>query len=102
MHNDTEQMRVLADNLWKYLEPKLKDRLSSSVSYFRAVVRRDPGDPAVGERMMTVTRPFDNTPLLLPCSNGIANAAAGSQVTVFVLGDLSNSVVVSDGMMRTL
>lgn len=102
MNNETEQMRILANNLWKYMEPKLKDRLSSSVSYFRAVVRRDPGDPEVGERMMAVTRPFDNTPLTLPCSNGIANAAAGSQVTVFVLGDLSNAFVISDGMMRSL
>ena len=102
MRDDNEQMRVLADNLWKYMEPKLNDKLSRTVSFFRAQVRRDAGDPAEGSNTMTVLRPLDNTPLTLPCSAGIANAAAGSQVTVFVLGDLSNAVVVSDGMMRKL
>lgn len=102
MTSENEQMRILADNLWKYMEPKIKDRLSSSVSYFRAVVRRGPGDPSVGANTMTVIRPSDATPLTLPCSNGIASAASGSQVTVFVLGDLSNAFVISDGMMRTL
>lgn len=102
MSNDTEQMRILADNLWAYMEPKLNDRLSRTVSFFRAKVRRDAGDPTVGSNTMTVIRPFDNTPLTLPCSNGIANAASGSQVAVFVLGDLSNAFVISDGMMRTL
>lgn len=102
MTNETEQMRILADNLWKYMEKNLTDKLSHYVSFFRAQVRRDAGDPGVGSNTMTVIRPFDNTPLTLPCSNGISNAGAGSQVTVFVLGDLSNAFVISDGMMRTL
>lgn len=102
MRDDNEQMRILADNLWKYMENGLSNRLSNYVSFFRAQVRRDAGDPVVGANTMTVIRPMDNTPLTLPCSNGIANAAAGSQVTVFVLGDLSNAFVISDGMMRTL
>lgn len=102
MYNDNEYMRIFADNLMDYIEKRLNDRLSRYVSHFRAAVRRDPGDPAVGSNTMTVIRPFDNTPLTLPCSNGIANAAAGSQVTVYVHGDLSNAFVISDGMMRTL
>lgn len=52
-------------------------------------------------RTMVVQRPFD-TPVTLPYTDGASSLAVGSQCVVFVLGDSSNAVVVSDGRLSTL
>lgn len=95
--NDSEQMKVLADQLFLYMKPKIQQMLNSSVFFFRAQVVSNPGN-----NTLVVQRPMESNTLTLPCSNSIASAAAGDQVVVFVLGSLSNAVVVSDGKMSTL
>ena len=50
---------------------------------------------------MTVQKPFDEA-VTLPYTNGAASLTAGDQCIVFVLGDSSNAVVVSDGKLRSL
>ncbi len=95
--NETEQMKVLADQLFKYMEPKIKKMMANSVSFFRAQVVSNPGN-----NTLVVQRPMEPSTLTLPCSASVANAVAGDQVTVLVLGSPSNAVVVSDGKMSTL
>lgn len=93
--SDTDNMKVFADQLWNYLEPKVKSLLSSSVGYFRAQVVSNPGDGT-----LILNRPLESNNLTIPCTNAMAGAAAGQQVTVLVLGSLSNAVVVADGRMN--
>lgn len=93
--NDMEDMRVFADQLWEYMLPKLEDKLSSQVSYFRAQVVRNPGGG-----FLEIQRPLEEGTLTLPCVNVIADARPGSQVIAFALGSLSNAVVVADGRMN--
>lgn len=95
--SDQEQMKVLADQMFIYMQPKVAKMMTNNVSFFRAQVVSNPGS-----NKLVVQRPFESTTMTLPCSNGIASATAGTQVTVFVFGNLSNAVVVSDGVMSTL
>jgi hypothetical protein len=90
-----EEMRVFADQLWKYFEPKLKDAMALQVGYFRAEVVSNPGDGA-----LIVKRPFESENLTLPCTNAMAGASAGDQVIAFTLGSMSNAVVVADSRMN--
>ena len=93
--NDMEDMRVFADQLWKYMVPKLKSMFASNVSYFRAQVVSNPGDGT-----LVVSRPLENGTLTLPCTTAMSGATTGQQVTVLVMGNLSNAVVVADGKMN--
>lgn len=93
--NDMENMRVFADQLWKYMVPKLKSMFASNVSYFRAQVVSNPGN-----NTLEVQRPVENGTLTLPCTTAMSGAAVGQQVTVLVMGSLSNAVVVADGKMN--
>ena len=95
--NDTEQMQVFADQLFEYMRPKIKRMMHSNVSFFRAQVVSNPGN-----NTLEVQRAFDTTTMTLPCATGISGASAGDQVTVLVMGSLSNAVVISDGTMSTL
>ena len=95
--NDQESMRLLADQLFLYMRPKIQKMMSSNVSFFRAEVVSNPGN-----NTLVIQRPLESNTLTLPCSDSISSAAAGDQVTVLVLGSLSNAVVVSDGKMSTL
>lgn len=52
-----------------------------------------------GNGTMTVQKPFDNA-VTLPYANGAAGLTAGDQCVVFSLGDATNSIVVSDGMLN--
>ena len=94
---DMDQFKVMADQLWLYLEPKVKALMSSNVKFFRAQVVSNPGDGT-----LEVRKPFETGTITLPCTTAISSAAVGSQVIVFVLGNLSNAVVVSDGKMTEL
>ncbi len=93
--NDMESMRTFADQLWKYMVPKINAKLSSNVSYFRAEVVSNPGN-----NKLEVQRPVENGTLTLPCTNAMSSAQEGQQVTVLVMGNLSNAVVVADGKMN--
>lgn len=97
--SEDEAMKTFADQLFHYLRPKIQamPELRGAVRYFRAQVTANGGNGT-----LTVRRPLDTSPLTLPCTNAIAGADVGDQVTVFVLGDLSNAVVVSDGKLSTL
>ena len=95
MSNDMENMRVFADQLWKYMVPKLNAMFSSNVSYFRAVVVTN-----LGNNMLEVQRPVETGTLTLPCTNAMSGAQTGQQVVALVMGNLSNAVVVADGKMN--
>jgi hypothetical protein len=93
--NDMENLRTFADQLWKYMVPKLNAMFSSNVSYFRAVVVSNPGDGT-----LVIQRPLETGTLTLPCTTAMSGATTGQQVTVLVMGNLSNAVVVADGKMN--
>ena len=95
MSNDMENLRTFADQLWKYMVPKINAKLSSNVSYFRAQVVSN-----LGNTKLEVQRPLENGTLTLPCTTAMSGAQAGQQVTVLVMGNLSNAVVVADGKMN--
>lgn len=95
--NDTEYMKSFADELLRYFEPKLRIAQSENVRYFRAQVVNNPG----GNRL-EVRRPFDDETILARCTDAMGSARAGDQVTVLVFGNLTNAVVISDGVVSTL
>ena len=95
--SDNDQMKLFVDNLWRYFEPKIEEKMRSSIRYYRAEVTANPG----GNRL-TVQRPFD-TPVTIPCVDCMSDAKAGDQVLVMVFGGSangSNSVVVGDGALH--
>ncbi len=67
------------------------------VQSYRAEVVSVDGDAGT----MNIQKPFDNE-VTLPYGNGAAALEAGSQCLVFVLGDGSNGIVVSDGTGKAL
>lgn len=93
--NDMENMRVFADQLWKYMVPKLKSMFASNVSYFRAQVVSNPGN-----NTLEVQRPVENGTLTLPCTTAMSGAEEGQQVTVLVMGSMSNAIIVGDGKLN--
>ena len=96
--NENEQMRVLAQQLWKnYMEPQVEKKLALTVRYFRAQVVSNPGN-----NTLEVQRAGDANAMTLPCTNVMSDAAAGDQCVVFVFGNLSNAVVVTDGTFSSL
>jgi hypothetical protein len=95
MSNDMDNMRVFADQLWKYMVPKLRKLFSSNVSYFRAQVVSNPGDGT-----LVIQRPVETGTLTLPCVDSVAHAQPGQQVVALVMGSLSNAIVVGDGTLN--
>lgn len=96
MPNENE-MKMLADSLWTYFQPKVEKLVTSNVWYFRAQVTK-----AASGGKITVRRPFDKE-IALPYVSSMASATVGSQVTVFVLGlSLTNAVIIGDGTLSNL
>ena len=93
--NDMENLRTFADQLWKYMVPKLDSKFASNVSYFRAEVVSNPGD-----NTLEVQRPMENGTLTLPCVRAMSGAQAGQQVVALVMGSMSNAIVVGDGNLN--
>jgi hypothetical protein len=93
--NDMENMRVFADQLWKYMVPKLDSKFASNVSYFRAEVVSNPGN-----NKLEVQRPVENGTLTLPCVRAMSGAQAGQQVVALVMGSMSNAIIVGDGKLN--
>lgn len=94
--NDMESMRTFADQLWKYMVPKLDSKFASNVSYFRAQVKTN-----LGNNMLEVERPLEGGTLVLPCTNAMSGAVADQQVVALVMGSMSNAIVVGDGKLNT-
>lgn len=93
--NDMENLRTFADQLWKYMVPKINAKLSSNVSYFRAEVVSNPGN-----NKLEVQRPVENGTLTLPCVRAMSGAQAGQQVVALVMGNMSNAIIVGDGKLN--
>lgn len=93
---NNDDMKIFADSLWKYLEPKIRELTGSCIKFYRAEVEQ-----AASNGKIVVKRPFDSVSLSLPYVSSMANAAVGSQVVVFVFGsnnnDANNSVIVGNG-----
>ena len=95
--NQTEQMKALADQIGKYvMKEYVGPALNKTVRFFRAEV-----SAAASDGLITVQRPFDDTPLPLPYTASAASLQVGDQCLVLVLGDLSNAVVFGDGQLST-
>lgn len=90
-----ENLRTFANQLWKYMVPKLNAMFASNVSYFRAQVVSNPGN-----NMLEVQRPLENGTLTLPCTDMMAHAKPGQQVVALVMGSLSNAIVVGGGKLN--
>ena len=93
--SDMESMRTFADQLWKYMVPKLDSKFASNVSYFRAQVVSNPGN-----NKLEVQRPVENGTLTLPCVRAMSGAQAGQQVVALVMGSMSNAIIVGDGKLN--
>lgn len=96
---DEQNMKALADNLWLYFEPKIKDMMKNSVSYYRAKVVRNHTST---DGKIDVQKPFDDTIISLPCVSTAQNLSAGSECVVAVFGDYSNSVILGNGKVSGL
>ena len=93
--NDMENLRTFADQLWKYIVPKIDSKFASNVSYFRAQVVSN-----LGNNKLEVQRPLENGTLTLPCVRAMSGAQAGQQVVALVMGSMSNAIVVGDGNLN--
>ena len=95
--DENQEMKRFADKLWEYFKPKIEELTRSNVWYFRAQVTK----PALDGKI-TVQRPFDGE-IALPYVSSMANAAVGSQVTVFVFGSsMTNAVICGNGSLSIL
>lgn len=95
--DENQEMKRFADRLWEYFKPKIEELTRSNVWYFRAQVTK----PALDGKI-TVQRPFDGE-IALPYVSSMANAAVGSQVTVFVFGSsMTNAVICGNGSLSIL
>ena len=90
-----ENLRTFADQLWKYIVPKIDSKFASNVSYFRAQVVSN-----LGNNKLEVQRPLENGTLTLPCVRAMSGAQAGQQVVALVMGSLSNAIIVGDGKLN--
>ena len=92
------EMKELTDNIGRYVMEKfLKPRMQSSVSYFIGKVTTAPNSGSVG-----VTRPFDATQYILPYVPSASGLSVGDNCVVFVLGSMSNAIVMGDGRLSNL
>lgn len=97
MDNQTE-MRKFADGLGKYIFQKyVKPKLDKCVTFFVAEVT---AAPSAG--VISVQKPFDSTVYDLPYTADAAGLTVGDQCTVFVLGSMTNAVVVGDGKYNAI
>ena len=92
------EMKELADNLGRYITEKfVKPRMQSAVSFFIAKVTVAPSGGIV-----TVQKPFDSSTYSLPYVTSAAGLNVGDNCIVFVLGSMSNAIVMGDGRLTNL
>lgn len=95
--DENQDMKRFADQLWDYFKPRIEELTRSGIWYFRAQVTKEAENGKI-----TVQRPFDGE-IALPYVSSMANAAVGSQVTVFVLGSsMTNAVICGNGSLSIL
>ena len=95
--DENQDMKRFADQLWDYFKPRIEELTRSGIWYFRAQVTKEAENGKI-----TVQRPFDGE-IALPYISSMANAAVGSQVTVFVLGSsMTNAVICGNGSLSIL
>lgn len=98
MPDYSSEMKTLADNLWKYFEPKIKEATRACLRMEKATVVSAPENGKVGVRF-----PFDETSLMLPYASSLANLTVGDVVWIGVpYSDLSNGVVMFDATFQNL
>lgn len=86
------EMKTLADALWKYFFEKYLDPyLSDSVCYFMARVTTAPSGGVI-----EIQRPFDN-PITLPYAWSAETLQVGDTCLVLMLGEMTNSIVIGKG-----
>ena len=96
--DNQREMREFADNIGKYIvEKHVKPLHTSYVSFFKAEVKTAPSGGVI-----SVQKPFDNTIFEFPYTADAAGLTVGDQCTVFVLGSMTNAVVVGDGKYNAM
>lgn len=97
MRNSTEAMLEMANNMWDgFFRDKVKELLSSYVSYFRAKVTA-----AYDNGFITVQEPFDD-PHVLHCAASAAGLSVGDECLVLVFGSHVNAIVIGNGTLGPL
>ena len=92
------EMKEFADKLGNYISEKfLKPKLDKCVTFFVAEVTNAPNNGVI-----SVQKPFDSTVYKLPYTADAAGLLAGDQCTVFVLGSMTNAIVVGDGRYNAI
>ena len=86
MANDNALMAELANNIWKnYIRSKVENLDKDTMKFYRAeVVTND------GNNKLTIQRPYDEA-YQVSCTDGMADATAGTQVLVFKFGNGTNN-----------
>ena len=92
-----DDLTSIAEYVWRYISPKIEERLAHNVQWYRAKVTK-----AAKDDRISIQRPFDETEQSIPYLASMASANAGDEVTVFVFGGTSggnnnNSVIVNNG-----
>lgn len=92
-----DDLTSVAEYVWRYISPKIEERLSHNVQWYRAKVTQ-----AAQDDRISIQRPFDSTEQSLPFLASMEFANAGDEVTVFTFGGASggnnsNSVIVNNG-----
>lgn len=92
-----DDLTSIAEYVWRYISPKIEERLAHNVQWYRAKVTQ-----AAKDDRISIQRPFDETEQSIPYLAPMASANAGDEVTVFVFGGTSggnnnNSVIVNNG-----
>ena len=90
---ETFATKICEFSMKQFVLPYLKAH-GNVMSYRAQVVSKD-----TATKTMVVQRPFDDE-VTLPYSYSASNLQAGDQCLVVSLGDSSNSIVVSDGMLN--
>jgi len=99
--NESALMKEFADNLSRYVEKRVSDKMSDTVRFFRAEVTTAPANGVVG-----VTKPYDSE-VKIPYVSSLADGLnVGTSVMVLVLGEdkgnLKNAFVFTNMSLSNL
>ena len=94
MSNSAEDMRDLAEALWKnYFARRVDAKLSGCMR-----TRRGQVATAANGKTMGIQFPYEENVLNLPYVSIMADAAVGDQVTVaYIYGSATNGIVIQNG-----
>lgn len=98
MQSEVEQMKRLADALWRYLEPKVDKKVEPYFKVMRATVTA-----AASGGVMGVQFPFDASSISIPYVTSIASAKVGDSVWVGIpYSKMQNAFVFGSAMFKNL